>query len=322
MTDHVATVVIGRNEGERLTRCLASLAAQGVKPLVYVDSGSSDGSVVKARAMGADVVELDLSTPFTAARARNTGYARVCEIDPDAAFIQFVDGDCEVLPGWIEIALQALKSDPDLAVACGRQYERFPDATIWNTLINAEWDTPVGDVKTCGGNALIRRSALDSVNGFRPDLIAGEEPEMCFRMRQLGWRIRRLEADMNMHDAAMTRWTQWWQRCRRAGFAYAEGMALHGRAPERHKVAEPRRALLWGAGVPALAIIGAVAVSPWFLLFPVLAWGAQTLRLALGHHTLLRAFFLTVGKVPEAQGVFDYWIGQIRGQRRGLIEYK
>ena len=322
MTENVATVVIGRNEGERLVRCLESLISQGVTPLVYVDSGSSDGSVAKARAMGADVIELDLSTPFTAARARNTGYARVCGIDPEAAFIQFVAGDCEVFPGWIDAALEVLRADPELAVTCGRQYERFPDATIWNRLIDAEWDTPVGEVKTCGGNALIRRAALDAVGGFRPDLIAGEEPEMCYRMRRLGWRIQRLEADMNMHDAAMTRWTQWWQRCRRAGFAYAEGMALHGRAPERHKVAETRRALLWGAGTPVLAIAGAVVVSPWMIWLPIPIWGLQTLRLILHKHTPMRAFFLTIGKIPEAQGVFDYWIGQIRGRRRGLIEYK
>jgi glycosyltransferase involved in cell wall biosynthesis len=67
-------VAIGRNEGERLRRCLIS--AQGVYDhVVYVDSGSSDDSVALAESFGAVVVVLDTARPFTAARARNAGFA-------------------------------------------------------------------------------------------------------------------------------------------------------------------------------------------------------------------------------------------------------
>lgn len=321
MIDRIATVAIGRNEGVRLKRCLASLSAQGLAPLVYVDSGSTDGSVGAAKAAGADVVALDLSVPFTAARARNAGYARALEIDPDIAFVQFVDGDCELAEGWIATALAALMAGPDLAVVCGRRRERFPEASLWNRMVDAEWDTPVGEARACGGDALIRRVALDEVGGYREDLIAGEEPEMCYRMRAAGWRIHRIDAEMTLHDAALTRWSQWWQRARRAGFAFAEGAALHGRGNERYRVAETRRALFWGAFVPLAGLLGAFA-SFWMLLFPLLAWGAQILRLVLRGHQAERAFFLTMGKLPEAWGVLDYWLGRLSGRRRGLIEYK
>jgi len=322
MTDTTATVAIGRNEGERLERCLKALVAQGASPVVYVDSGSTDGSVEMARELGADVVSLDLSQPFTAARARNAGLQRVRELAPETAFVQFIDGDCELQDGWLGTARAALTADAKLAVVCGRRRERFPEATIWNRMIDREWDTPVGDAKACGGDALMRLAALDDVGGYRDDMIAGEEPEMCFRMRQKGWRIERIAAEMCWHDAALTRVGQWWKRAQRAGHAYAEGAALHGTSPERYKVVETRRAVLWGAGLPLLGLVIGIFVSAYGFLLPILAWGAQILRLILKGEDPIRATFLTFGKLPEAQGVLQFWWGRMRGKKRGLIEYK
>lgn len=316
----IAAIAIGRNEGDRLMRCLASLMA-GAAPVIYVDSGSSDGSLAAARAAGAEVVELDLSTPFTAARARNAGLERLNSLDPEGEFVQFIDGDCELRDGWIETALAAIGADEKLAVVCGRRRERFPEASRWNRLTDAEWDTPIGEARACGGDALMRRAALADVAGYRDDLIAGEEPEMCFRMRARGWRILRVDAEMTWHDAALTRFAQWWQRNRRAGHAYAESAALHGGSPERFRGAETRRALIWGAGLPLLALLGALLVSPWALLL-VLLWPLQALRLAARGMEPERAWFLTLGKLAEAQGVLGYHLGRLTNRRRGLIEYK
>lgn len=318
-TSRVAAIVIGRNEGERLMRCLTSLRGKA-SPVIYVDSGSTDGSGAAAEARGTAVVDLDPSRPFTAARARNAGLARLAEIAPDGLYVQFLDGDCELREGWIEAALAEIETDPAIAVVCGRRRERFPDATLWNRLIDAEWDTPVGDANASGGDALMRRAALDEVGGYRGDLIAGEEPEMCFRMRQKGWRVRRIDAEMTWHDAAMTRFGQWWQRNRRAGHAFAETAALHGGAPERFRVPETRKALLWGAGLPLAAIAGFV-ITPWSLAL-LLAYPAQVLRLRLRGFSSVRALFLVLGRFPEAQGALEYWKARLSGRKRGLIEYK
>src|SRR6185437_7195484 len=91
-------VAIGRNEGERLRQCLKSLSAAAA--VVYVDSGSTDGSAEWARSQGADVIDLDIGLPFTAARARNAGFGRLREIDSDLRYVQFLDGDCELIDGW------------------------------------------------------------------------------------------------------------------------------------------------------------------------------------------------------------------------------
>lgn len=316
----VGAVAIGRNEGARLLSCLASLERQ-VAHVVYVDSGSDDGSVAAARARGVEVVELDMSRPFTAARARNAGYDRLKKLAPDLSVVQFLDSDCDLAAGWIDVGLAALADDAKLAVVCGRRREKFPEATVWNRMIDAEWNSPVGDAKSCGGDALIRAAAFDEVAGYRADLIAGEEPEMCYRMRQAGWRIHRLDAEMTRHDAAMTRLSQWWQRARRAGHTYAEGAALHGAGPEHYKVAERNRALLWGAGIPLIALLGAFIFGPWMLLI-LLAWPAQVVRLRAKGKSWSQAFFLTLGKLAEVHGILGYWLGSVTGRRHLLIEYK
>lgn len=316
----VDAVVIGRNEGARLLACLASLQGR-VRRIVYVDSGSTDGSVTAAEAKGAIVVPLDMTRPFTAARARNAGLAVLFGLAPPVrpSFVQLLDGDCILDPGWIATAKAHLLAHPDLGVVCGRRREINPEASVWNRLADAEWNTPIGTAKACGGDALMRLSALEAVGGYREDLIAGEEPEMCLRMAREGWGIWRLDAEMTRHDAAMTRLSQWWQRSRRAGHAFAEGAALHGSGPERHWVTETRRALIWGAALPALAAIGALFHPAALLL--LLAWPLQVLRLSrrMGWQA---AFFSVLGKIAEAQGALGFHRNRLMGRRRGLIEYK
>lgn len=320
MSDLPAAVAIGRNEGDRLVRSLASLKGRAA-PIVYVDSGSTDGSVAAAEAAGVEVVTLDMSVPFTAARARNAGYARVKETAPHGVYVQFLDGDCEIDEDWLEAAVSALEARPDVAVVCGRRREKFPENSLYNRMIDAEWDRPPGETKACGGDALMRREAFDEVGGYRPDLIAGEEPEMCYRMRQKGWRILRLPQEMTRHDADITRFSQWWKRSRRAGHTYAQGVALYGSESERYRVPELRRTLIWGAGIPLAAFVGVLLFGAWALLI-LLAWPLQVLRLWTKGMRLTDAFFLTLGKIAEVQGAFGYWIGQISGRRFELIEYK
>ncbi|MEP1202154.1 glycosyltransferase [Pseudophaeobacter sp.] len=316
----ISAVAIGRNEGDRLRSCLLSLM-QRTFPVLYVDSGSTDGSVEMARDLGVEVITLDMSVPFTAARARNAGYARVQALDPNGAYVQFIDGDCDLDSDWLATARAALEAEPYLAVVCGRRREKHPNASLWNHLVDLEWDSPIGDVKACGGDALIRRIALDAVGGYREDFIAGEEPEMCFRMRAKGWRIRRIAAEMTRHDAAMTHISQWWQRCRRAGHTYAEGVAVHGQSPERYRLNELRRALIWGLGLPLGGLIGTLILSPVMLLL-LLAYPLQILRLHRRCSDWGQATFLVLSKFAETQGVLGYWWERIFGRRQTLIEYK
>lgn len=321
----IGVVAIGRNEGDRLKRCIASLKGQA-SAVVYVDSRSTDGSADWARGQGVHVVDLDLSLPFTAARARNAGYQRLKAVAPDIEFVQFVDGDCEIQPGWLATAAGFLAEHAQVAGAFGRRRERHPDQSIYVLMCDREWDTPLGESRACGGDVLIRCRAFEQVGGFRESLIAGEEPEMCVRLRAAGWRIWRLPAEMTLHDAAITHFAQWWRRTLRSGHAYAEGASLHGAPPERHWVAETRRAVAWGVALPLLAVALGLAVHPagWLLL---LAYPAQVARLAWRDRRTSRqplglSALLVVARLAEAQGAIKFWLNRARHRRAALIEYK
>ena len=325
--DQVGLVAIGRNEGDRLKKSLMSVRDQ-LSYIVYVDSGSTDGSVEFAQSLGVEVVDLDLSIPFTAARARNAGFRRLLELNPELQFVQFVDGDCEVVQGWLATAHQTLVEHEDWAVVCGRRREKFPHQSIYNLLCDLEWDTPIGEAGACGGDSLMRVDAFKQVNGFNPGLIAGEEPELCVRLRQQGWKIWRLDQEMTLHDAQMTEFGQWWKRAKRAGHAFAEGANLHGNSEQRHWVKETRSIWLWGVLLPAI-----VLASVWpthglglvlLLIYPLMvvkifARFRSTMR---AKPALLYALSCVIGKFAQASGAIQFVWNRVSGKRSSLIEYK
>lgn len=316
-------VVIGRNEGERLKRCIQSVSHSTA--IVYVDSGSTDGSANWARNR-AEVIELDMNSPYTAGRARNAGLRRLRELKPELDCVQFVDGDCELNASWLERSASFLQSHADVGVVCGRLRERYAERSVYNWLCDREWDGPVGEIRSSGGIFIARVEALVAVGGFREDLIAGEEPELCVRLRAERWRVWRLDTEMACHDAAMTRFSQWWRRAIRAGYTYAQGAYLHGATPERHNVWEARRAWLWGICVPVACLIVALMLPPWgwaaWLIYPLQVL-RQTARNPgpLGSRATL-AFFQLLARFPEAWGEIKFLSDRLVGRQRQLIEYK
>ena len=90
-----------------MVECLHSLVPQS-GCIVYVDSGSTDSSCEEARRLGANVVDLDMSLPFTAARARNAGLKRVLYRTPNSDAVMFVDGDCVIADGFLNAGVSKL----------------------------------------------------------------------------------------------------------------------------------------------------------------------------------------------------------------------
>ncbi|MEE9405229.1 MAG: glycosyltransferase [Algisphaera sp.] len=335
----VAAVAIGRNEGDRLKRCLTALTTEpgaGLAPVVFVDSGSTDGSAEFARSIGVEVVSLDMTQPFTAARARNAGYAQILEQGPvDAVF--FIDGDCELLPNWLAQAMALLATDPSVGAVGGCRQERHPDATRYNRMAAMEWDRPAGDADAFAGDGLVRAAAFEAVGRFNPTLIAGEEPELCVRLRDAGHRIVTLATPIAIHDAAMTRFGQWWKRAERSGHAYAEGFALHGNGPTQHSKRQVRSIVLYALVLPllALALIITTAISGGWLPSAIasliaLIYPVQALRVARGRqrtgdtmgNAITYGVFTMLGKFAQAVGMGRYLRGRLGGKRQALMEYK
>jgi len=334
-SSQMGVVVIGRNEGERLKLCLRSIPDNIA--VVYVDSGSTDDSVEFAQSVGFDVIELDMSIPFTAARARNAGWSFIVKKYPHIEFIQFVDGDCEIIEKWFEIAFKSISLEDDVAAVFGRLRERFLDKSVYNRICDSEWDVPVGIVASCGGNVLFRVSALTAVRGFSDDLIAGEEPDLCLRLRQIGWRIRRIDAEMAFHDAAIYSFSSWWRRAIRSGYAYAEHVRRHGRRSDPLWARQLLSISAWGLLLPAIFIVIFVYALPvsnfWaVLLVPLFCslyvW--QVIRIdtrkraegAAWPFALSVGSLTVVGKFAELLGVVKCWLNYALRRKQNLIEYK
>lgn len=321
----VGVVVIGRNEGLRLKRCIESLEMH-IPRVVYVDSGSTDDSVEMVRSMGVRVVDLDMQIPFTAARARNTGFECLLSANPQLKYVQFVDGDCEISTRWIESALVFLEVSSDIVVVAGRLRERFPDASVYNMLCDIEWSAPLGEAKACGGIAMMRVDAFTRVGGFNIALICGEEPELCSRLRDAGGRIWRLDNDMGWHDANITQFSQWWIRSVRAGYSFAQAVYMTSSLNEHRGVEESLRIWIWGAIIPvgvfALSIYSIYASLVFLTIYPL-----QIVRLALKGRwrervNWIRSYYLMLGKFPELQGQLKFIYQLISGKQSKIIEHK
>lgn len=319
----IAAVAIGRNEGDRLVRCLTSLRGQTDR-IVYVDSGSTDDSVQTARNMGITVVELDTSIPFTAARARNAGFDALKPDLPD--YVQFVDGDCAVEPGWLNKAAAELDQHPDLGIVTGWRYEIYPDRSIYNAIADFEWHRPAGEIAACGGDMMVRSVDFAAIGGFNPIVIAAEDDEFCARMRKSGKRLWRLPETMTHHDANMTRFSEWWRRAVRSGHGFAQVGALH---PE-HFRPERKRVWVFGAILPLLALAGLITCS-WLLVVLVgLAYLLSYVRTVSGltregvatKQAKRLSVLLSLSKIPNFLGVLTYYKRRASGADMKIIEYK
>ena len=319
VTPNVGIVVIGRNEGSRLSDCLRSLG-ELISTTIYVDSGSTDGSLAIADRYDVRTVHLDPARPFTAARARNAGLMELLQHSPHLEYVQFLDGDCLLHPGWMAFAEDYIRRHTEIAVVFGRRRERFPDHSVFNAICDREWDGPAGEALECGGDIFARVSALRQVGGYRNELIAGEEPELCVRLREQGFRIWRLDHDMSWHDANILTLKQWWRRTTRCGHAYAEVGLLHRRSRYSIWHRNLARMLFWSLMLPCVGFalfLVHPAFAALFLLYPL-----QTVRIRHDQQGWLNAILCMVGKFAELQGSAGFVVHRLSRRGGRLIEYK
>jgi glycosyltransferase involved in cell wall biosynthesis len=327
----LSVVIIGRNEGERLLRCIRSVQAMREAPrpieILYVDSDSSDDSVAQAQALGVRVIQVHPQRP-SAALGRNAGWRAA-----RAPLILFLDGDTILAPLFVAHALPAL-ADPSVAVVWGHRRELAPQASVYNRVLDLDWVYPPGESAFCGGDALMRRQALVEVDGFDDSLIAGEEPELCQRLRAAGYRILHLDEPMTQHDLAIKRWSQYWRRAVRAGHAYAEVAERLRETSHPLWLAELRHNRVHAAVLLAIAVGGLglalVLWSGWPLLLVIGAYGLLALRTASrvgwkDPHPLTRLLYGVhshLQQIPILVGQLSFYRNRRQGRRRGLIEYK
>ena len=323
----LSVVIIGRNEGDRLERCI--LSAQGIEgwsatELLYVDSGSTDGSPERAAQLGATVLPLPPGT-FTAARARNLGWRHA-----HGEYVLFLDGDTILNEAFPLYALEELRKSADNAAAWGHRREICPCLSVYVRVLDMDWVFAPGETLYFGGDVLVRRASLEAVDGFDEKLIAGEEPEMCRRMRTLGWHIQHIDVPMTLHDLAITRFSQYWRRSQRAGYAFAAVSERFKRTAEPFWLDEVQRnrvrGLFWLLSPLAALVLSAALFSLWPIaiwLLLLLAFAGRTAWLnrwkpAEASTLLLYGVHSHLQQIPILFGQLQF----LRNRDKALIEYK
>jgi GT2 family glycosyltransferase len=323
----VGIVVIGRNEAARLGACLEPLCA-GASALVYVDSGSIDGSAAVVQDLGVTTIRLN-EGPYTAARGRQVGFEALSARHPNLKYIQFVDGDCILHPQWIKCAAAFLESNVRAAAVVGRLRERHADDSSLIWLVNVDWDLPTGEVDAIGGISMVRLAALRDVGGWRTTLIAGEELDLSARLRARGWRLLRLPEDMAVHDIGIRSVRELWRRSVRSGFAYSQLAFLHGWRRCRRWLRRAVGNVVYGALLPTLFAIllavwwpGSVLTAAIYVLLLCRVVRARIRRHDPPGLAVLYALWVLGQKVPAAVGTFRFLALRVSQRQSQLIEYK
>jgi len=189
----ISVVIITRNESANIASCIESIltsAADDSPDIILVDSASTDATVDIARRYPITIVHLESSPLLSPAVGRfiGTRYAR-------APLIQFLDGDMVVFPGWVHAA-QEVFQDPLVGGVAGLLHRSRPTAT-GETILK---DTSAGSEVECfGGAAVYRKAVLDQVGTFNPFMLGEEERELGYRIRRMGYVLKRIPVEMAVH---------------------------------------------------------------------------------------------------------------------------
>ncbi len=284
MAHEVEVVVPVYEQPELLEACLQSLTASspGLRIVVVDDASASRAVGDIALACGATLVRHGRNRGPAA--ARNTGLREVT-----APIVAFVDADCAVTPGWLEI-LTAHFDDPRVAAVAPRirPHSSAGSAGLLNRYQDARSSLDMGarpELVTHGAPLgylpsaalLVRRSCLPG-DAFDERMRVGEDVDLVWRLVDEGHLVRYEPASVVTHEVRR-RPLRWAGRIVDYGTSAAE---LDRRHPGR---LVPARLSFWNVAAAALVL----ARRPSPAAGSVAAVGALGLAVALLARTLRAA---------------------------------
>jgi GT2 family glycosyltransferase len=234
------------NNPQGLRRCIEALRGQGLAfELIVVDNGSTDETCAVAE-LHADRVLI--CPKLTIGALRNQG-AQVAK----GQILVFTDSDQRPAEGWLASGLEALARE-ESAGMLGARYHA-PEGSSW---VAKTWDLQrrysdvPGDIGWLqGGNLFVKRAAFERVGGFRTDLVASEDVDLSFRVRNAGFRVICDPKIINYHDGDPQTLIDFFRKERWRGSSGWKAWATQG-----HPLSE-LPGLLW----PFWVVLGLVGVA-------------------------------------------------------------
>jgi len=233
-------------------------------PVVFVTySGTSEPGEI-ARNAGAVVVKMRGKNEIPPARSRNAGFRQLRKIQPNLDYVQFIDAHTQLDSDWLTKAIAFMERRPEVTAVEGL-HKTSKDAAIPQIIDKDRHDW---EIRATQNNALVRVQDFIDIGGLRGDLIISDIQDFCMRTRGRGRHIWHLDMPMTITHSTKSGFKHWWQGAQWDGFEHAFCASLHGKAPERYRVEEMRRSLIWGIFFPAL-IVGLAFLSIIFVYLMV-----------------------------------------------------
>jgi N-acetylglucosaminyl-diphospho-decaprenol L-rhamnosyltransferase len=208
----VAAVVVNYNAGSALSECVASLQREGVRAIVVVDNGSTDGSLEGLGAANPDVRVLHTGRNLGYGGGVNYGAGQTTD-----ELLLVCNPDLVLQPGALGAMADRLAQDPSLGLVgpalvtlvgdlqpSGRAFPTLrrssfqavlgvllpknPYSRRYRDTNRAQAGTGIVDWVT-GACFLVRREAFSAVGGFDDRyFMYVEEVDLCWRLARAGWR--------------------------------------------------------------------------------------------------------------------------------------
>jgi len=308
----ISVVVIGINISEKVVNCLKSVKKSNYPNLeiIYVDGGSSDDSVKKVRKLGnIKIIELKQENPAPG-RQRNEGWK-----NSKADLVQFLDGDTILDPDWLINAIYEIK-DKKVAV-CGYRRELYPNKNFYNFITDFDWGKSVGEIENIGGDILIKKSVLYECEGFDNNLIAGENSELSFKIKDKGYSIIRIDRNMTNH-AELNNFKRYFWRIFRHGYGHAEVAIKFYKKNNTKLLNNFIKSSIKAIFTPLFILLAIISKNIYFLFFSILL-NTKTILLFFSLKKkglnnkyssiyVIHSFFLVY---PLTLGMLRYIIGKI-----------
>lgn len=198
----LSVIIVARNEERNIVRCISSVlkATASLKDVevLLVDSNSSDNTIEIAKQFPINIIRLKNGWQLSPSAGRFSGVNNTL-----GEYILIIDGDMELLDGWVDFALNYFMDHNKVAAVMGRHYDRYIQANMSYSSPQLRNDYKYSDkvekIKYAFGSAIFRRSALLEVGNFHPYLRGEEEAEISYRLLKNGYELCILPHDAIFH---------------------------------------------------------------------------------------------------------------------------